>query len=385
MDEKILVVDDELETLRLVGIMLQKQGYAIIAASNGAQALSSAKIEQPDLILLDLMLPDMDGYEVTRQLKSDPLTANIPVLMFSAKSQVDDRIKGFEAGIDDYLTKPTHPLELTAHVKSLLNRSTKSKNSNQTIDHGHIIGFVAAKGGIGTSSLVLNVGVHLVKKTKAEIIAVEMHPGMGNWGLELGINKPEGLDRLLELKPGEITSEKVKHELIPLPIGLQLLLSSYNIKDVNQLQAVPQMEVVINQLYSMSQLVLLDIGNAFFPNIDKVFNICNELVVAVEPHPITVLRTKSLLTELHEKGYGKSKAISVVLINRIRSDVQMSWTQVSEVLEQQIKFVISPYPEMAFQAATRALPIIQIQPEGLTAQQYGNVADFLAQSIHKKS
>ena len=123
MPEKILIVDDDVDTLRLVGIMLQRQGYQIIAATNGQQGLSKALEERPDLILLDVMMPDMDGYEVTRQLRQAPPTAQTPILMFTAKSQLDDKVAGFEVGVDDYLTKPTHPAELQAHVKALLARA----------------------------------------------------------------------------------------------------------------------------------------------------------------------------------------------------------------------------------------------------------------------
>ena len=106
MAEKILVVDDDIDTLRLVGLMLQRQGYQIVAASNGQQALQMAHAEKPDLILLDVMMPDMDGYEVTRRLRADTQTNTIPIIMFTAKTQVDDKVTGFEAGADDYLAKP---------------------------------------------------------------------------------------------------------------------------------------------------------------------------------------------------------------------------------------------------------------------------------------
>ena len=384
MAEKILVVDDDVETLRLVGMMLQRQGYQIIAANNGTQALSSAKLEQPDIILLDVMMPDMDGYEVTRQLRADPITANTPILMFSAKGQVDDKVTGYEAGIDDYLTKPTHPAELIAHVKSQLIRGSKARASSQLLERGQVVAVMSAKGGTGASSLTINVGISLVKKTKTNIIAVELHPGQGNWGLELGFNKPEGLNRLLEMKTNEITAEKVKLELVAHNSGLLLLLSSYRLKDVGQIQAIPQMEVIINQLSGMGQMILLDIGSYFFPGIDRILALCNEVLLVVEPHPTTVSRTKTLIEELYEKGFGKSRLITTVLINRIRSDIQFSWTQVQEALEQPVSQVISPVPEMAYQAALRFIPISMLQPDGLTAQQYGKVADVLAQRIHKK-
>ncbi|MCX6025721.1 MAG: response regulator, partial [Chloroflexi bacterium] len=92
MPEKILIVDDDLDTLKLVGMMLQRRGYSIVAAINGTQALSKAASDRPDLILLDVMMPDLDGFEVARRLRADPLYASVPILMFTAKAQVDDKV-----------------------------------------------------------------------------------------------------------------------------------------------------------------------------------------------------------------------------------------------------------------------------------------------------
>ena len=132
MAEKILIIDDDVDTLRLVGLMLQRQGYEIVAATNGQQGLDKALEDPPNLILLDVMMPDMDGYEVARHLRGNQVTVNIPILMFTAKTQLDDKVAGFEVGADDYLTKPTHPSELQAHVKALLTRSKKSTEKMET-------------------------------------------------------------------------------------------------------------------------------------------------------------------------------------------------------------------------------------------------------------
>src|SRR5512141_449425 len=136
MSEKILIIDDDLDTLRLVGLMLQRQGYQISAATNGQQGLDKAFEEDPDLILLDVMMPDMDGYEVTRRLRRNPSTMVTPILMFTAKTQLDDKVVGFEVGANDYLTKPTHPSELQARVKALLLRANEQKASGQDEHHG---------------------------------------------------------------------------------------------------------------------------------------------------------------------------------------------------------------------------------------------------------
>ena len=120
MAEKILIIDDDVDTLRLVGLMLERKGYDIRTASNGAQALVSAKAEHPDLIVLDIMMPDMDGFEVTRRLRADPTTAGIPIAMFTAKGQLEDKVAGYDAGVDEYLTKPIERDELISTIRKQL-------------------------------------------------------------------------------------------------------------------------------------------------------------------------------------------------------------------------------------------------------------------------
>ena len=132
MAAKILIIDDDLDTLRLVGLMLKREGYQILEATNGQLGLDRALEDKPNLILLDIMMPDMDGYEVARRLSQDQVTDGIPILMFSAKTQLDDKVAGFEVGADDYLTKPIHPSELQAHVKALLERAINSPEEAKT-------------------------------------------------------------------------------------------------------------------------------------------------------------------------------------------------------------------------------------------------------------
>ena len=123
MAEKILIIDDDVDTLRLVGLMLQRQGYEIIAASNGSQGLTKALEERPDLILLDVMMPDMDGWDVYQQMKADESTRDIPVIVVTAKAQSIDKVLGLHiAKVDDYISKPFSPSELVDSVEKVLAR-----------------------------------------------------------------------------------------------------------------------------------------------------------------------------------------------------------------------------------------------------------------------
>jgi DNA-binding response OmpR family regulator len=116
-------VDDEPEAVELLEFNLKKAGFEVIAATDGAQALKTARSALPHLIVLDLMLPEIDGLEVCKMLRRDPATARIPIVMLTAKAAEVDRILGLELGADDYLTKPFSPRELVARIQALLRRA----------------------------------------------------------------------------------------------------------------------------------------------------------------------------------------------------------------------------------------------------------------------
>ena len=123
MKPKILVVDDEPDALEILGFKLKEAGFVPLFAKDGTRALAAARDERPALIVLDLMLPEVDGLEVCKILRRDPTTASIPILMLTARAAEMDRVLGLELGADDYVTKPFSPRELVLRIKKLLARA----------------------------------------------------------------------------------------------------------------------------------------------------------------------------------------------------------------------------------------------------------------------
>lgn len=134
----VLVVDDETNILELLRFNLIKEGYQVICLTNGMDAISFMEKDKPDLIILDIMLPQMDGYEVLRNLRANPETNDIPVIILSAKEELVDKVLGLELGADDYITKPFSPRELLARVKARLRRQTHSGKTQQEFKQNEI-------------------------------------------------------------------------------------------------------------------------------------------------------------------------------------------------------------------------------------------------------
>ena len=121
--ESILIIEDEIDIANLVGFNFERNGYSVDIAHDGREGLEKILKNQPDLVILDLMLPEVDGYKILKKMQRDTRSHSIPVIMLTAKSQIDDRLKGLELGADDYITKPFSPKELILRAQAILKRN----------------------------------------------------------------------------------------------------------------------------------------------------------------------------------------------------------------------------------------------------------------------
>jgi len=325
------------------------------------------------------MMPGLDGFEVARSLRRHPETALTPILMFTAKTQVEDKLAGYEAGVDIYLTKPVHPVELQANIKALL--AQRKARTDMLSKRGYVIGVIGSKGGLGTSTVALNLAIIYHKKFETGVIAAEMRPGQGSWALDLDLPNSTGLANLLKRNQTELTPSVVEEQLASTKYAIRLLLASNQSKDVELSVALAQYEMIVEQLAMLVPVVFLDIGTNFHPAYDLLVRQSNEIVLITEPQPVTIELTRLLTEELRQRSFGSGKALTVVAVNRTRAEITLTMSRMEEALKVPVALGIPPSTELAYLAATRSIPMALLQPEGIIAQQFSILAEHISRHV----
>jgi CheY-like chemotaxis protein/MinD-like ATPase involved in chromosome partitioning or flagellar assembly len=372
MAEKILIVDDDLDSLKLIGLMLQRQGYEVVAANAGMQALAKAASDHPNLIILDIMMPDMDGYEVCRRLRANAETRSIPIIMFTAKTLVDDKVAGFEAGADDYLTKPTHPAELASRVKNVLAR-TATQPKNKEVARGTAIGIIGVKGGVGTSTVALNLTAALHARGENPLLA-DFRLGAGSIGPMLGLNQITGMANVLNKPVTEIRSGLIEREVVLHQSGLRVLLSSYRSKE-GQLNYTPEAaSALIRTLRATGALTIYDLGSGLPPMTAKLQRDMDQIILIVEPNPVSLILARDILQEIETPSSGADR-IHIVVVNRIQSTLQTPWHEIEHSLSHELLAIIPAAHDHLFTAMRAGSPVVVAQPESPITMQFLKLAD----------
>ncbi|MCU0481748.1 MAG: response regulator [Anaerolineae bacterium] len=378
MPEKILIVDDDVDSLKLIGLMLQRNGYEVIAAHAGNQAITKAMNELPDLIILDVMMPDMNGYDVCRRLRANATTQDIPIIMFTAKTLIDDKVAGFEAGADDYLTKPTHPAELASRVRAILQRSSSKKQSGSS--KGATIGVLGVKGGIGATTVTLNLGASLIQM-KASPVVADFRLGIGSLGATLGLGQSNGMSKLLSRPANEITSDAINKEIATHQSGLRVLSCSTKPREGLVVPTPDTAIAIIKELRNIGKPTIFDLGSGFNPLVSHIYPEMDRLIILVDPATVTLNMARDLLQELAK---GNRDKIHLVVVNRAQINLQPPWHEVEHLLEHEIRAIISPSPELAYQAMESGVPMVSFQPNAIVSSQLNKLAEDVYKILEAK-
>jgi DNA-binding response OmpR family regulator len=373
MSKKILIVDDDLESLKLIGLMLQRRGYEIIVAQDGSQALEKAEIEDPELVILDVMMPGMDGYEVCRQLRASSTLAHLPVIMFTAKTLVGDKVAGFQAGADDYLTKPIHPAELVSHVEALLQRSEQALTAARRTPRARTIGVIGAKGGVGTSTLAVNLAVAAAqhKEGQADVMqvnVVELRTGLGSVALLLGHPLEEDVTALAAHNPDSLNRKTLESQIVSHSSGVHYLPAPLQPASSQGYLTAAHVDAMLNCMDANADFLFLDLGSLLDEATRHALMRCDVVVLVVEPEHLCLKLAKALLDELDAFDAPPSD-VRVVSIERRAPGGAYAKAHIESMLGQKLDHIITYAPDIVRQAVEAGDPIVLLQHDSAIAQQ----------------
>lgn len=263
MAYKILLAEDEPTMRRLMGMLLGRQGHTVIEAENGELVVELTLEHQPDLILLDIMMPVVDGFEALRRIRATPGIDDIPVIFLSAKSQIEDRVDGLRMGADDYLIKPADPSELMARIDSVMLRSRREARRKK----GKVFGLIGAKGGVGVTTVSVNMALYFHQMGKSVLLG-DMHLAFGMVADRLGIDPPQTTANLALLPAASIDAGALQKILFRHSSGLTVMASPSNVPSGVTYSA-DHLISIIEQATFKAQFVFLDLPND--PDILEVF------------------------------------------------------------------------------------------------------------------
>ena len=365
MTQSILVVDDDPDTLTLIGLTLQRRGFEVFKAQSGPQALALLEHDKPDLIVLDVMMPQMDGYEVCREIKANPHTAHLPVVMLTAKAQTASQLEGFRVGAIDYITKPVHPQELITRIQSVLEQTPTAPASSGA----RVIALSGAKGGVGATTLAVNMALAFAATRQTILADLETS---GTVAMHLGLDPTCGLNELLRADSEAIDRSAVEAALTTHASGLRLLAAADSPIDP------ARAAVILSHLVSLCDMCVFDLGWGLGPVARVVAPRSQVFILATDADRAALAQANKLIHTLSEAGVS-SEAVKLVWINRQGAPLKAAQASIRVALGRAPVATIGPAGEAMYEAMEQGQPLVVARPaDPVTAQITALAASVLA-------
>lgn len=346
MKTKILAVDDNEVNLKLISATLKQGGYETITAQNGPEALKITASDKPSLILLDISMPDMDGYEVCKRIRDNKATSRIPIIMLTAHDTLEEKMKGYEVGADDYITKPFQPVELLARINVLLRRVAIEIPAKSSIPNKSISVF-SLKGGVGISSISTNMAVGLAQIWNAPVALLDMSFTLGQSALLLNLPMRNSWADLANVPANEIDNEVLDGVLMQHESGVSVLAAPGKPSEAETITS-DNVEAVINILKEKFSYIIFDLPHNFNETTLDGLDNSDEIVLVLTPELASVKATVSALDVFDELGYSRDKV--KLLINWTFARRGLARKDIEHVLKHPIDYII-PFASEVFVTA----------------------------------
>ena len=362
MAARILIVDDDPNVQRLLSYTLRQEGFEASVAADGIEAIRLWEAERPALVLLDIMLPKLDGYAVAQRIREDEAgAAHVPIIMLTAEGDVEQRIKGLRAGADDYLMKPFHPAELLARIRSLLARFAPRDESAARAPLGHVIAFYGAKGGVGTTTLAINVAIALHRELSRNVVLVDGNLQFGDHRvfLDLGLDRKSIVDIV---SAPNIDADLVRQVLVRHDSGVDLLLAPPS-PETAELVTPEHIPMILDVLRATYDFVVIDIDKRLDEINLRVFDGAETIYVVMTADLSCLKNVRLVLETLSNLGYESSKVRLV--LNRSTAFTGISVKNAEGALRRKIDHEVVNEYRGAISALNSGAPVLQAKADSL--------------------
>jgi len=355
--EKILCVDDEEHIRKLVGTFFERRGYQVRLATDGAEGLTATQEELPDLVILDVNMPVMDGIELTRHLRESRRTANIPIIMLSAQKSVDVVLEGYQQGADEYVAKPVEMSILAAKVERLLERAHPAATAETEHRAAYVIAFAHAKGGVGATTLAVNTSVALADDQKYQVALLDLDLEFGNTAIMLDLHPKKSMADLAGMNLDELEDALFWQIAASHSSGVRLVAPGP--PEEAELVDLATMQQIAGRLQRRVDYLMVDMAASFSERNLAAIDMADLVCVVTSQHVPSLKVTKDYLVVLDQMGVPVGRVL--LLLNRT-SGGGPETDQVASFLGRELDAEI-PYAQLFDDAANTGLPVVQTHPD----------------------
>lgn len=405
MSYKLLLIDDHPETLSIIQRVLEQNGYNVLTARSGFRGLTLAEQEQPDLVLVDGMMPEMDGWEVVRRLRQHATLADMPIIMFSAVGEAEQKLAGFDAGADDYLTKPTEPEELLERVQMLLENVAPRHADNgpetdipvvdpfttQRVElfktpiaaptgslpaQTRLIAVVGARGGVGATTVAINLATSS-SMFNLPTTLVDLDLVQGHVALYLKQKVDVGLQKMAHLGTAAL-QESIHASMVPYRDHLQLVLARSNIHDKYASLSVNQVKDMLAALQQPGATIVVDAGRGTTAVSHAVIEQADHVILCLRPERLALAAAKKLIAHWQAVLFPTTHVGSLLL--DFYGGREIPSEAIEAYLEQPLLSVIPIQPQELAQAVNKGKPLVELFPQNSASARFRRLAQQLVKA-----
>jgi pilus assembly protein CpaE len=380
----ILLIDDDSTYFKMVERALKTSNFDLFYANCGVEGLKQASAHTPDVFIIDIMLPDMLGFEVAKRLRQDPRFERVPIMFLTSQSDVNDKLKAFETGADDYLIKPFQPEELVARVNLLYRRGEILRRALEAEpgkkEPAVVVGVHTLRGGIGSTSFAVNLATSYRKLWESPALVVDANLMSGQVALMLNSSISHSWEDMIGIQTTQIDDSVLDAIISKHKSGLDFFPAPYHpiADDSLPLEAVHS---TVDYLRNAYDFITIDLAHDFSNFTISLLSAATHIIVILAPEMASIHSAMNTLEIYDKLGYDPDRV--QIVVNNVFPGQGIKRENIEKVLKRPVKYEI-PYMANEFvRAINYGVPFVTTEPESEAAKVYETIAFELSKSTLK--